>query len=340
MHRRQTIAALGLIATLGGCARTRDRREASTQQRSTEPSTSIEGDDIWLDASRRREIPVRMRWPDGSAPCGLVIYSHGLGGNREGGDVWGRAWQDAGIAVLHLQHAGSDTAALRDGPRALAAAANAEQLFARVTDMRFALDEALRRGREGGAWARVRGDAIGAAGHSFGAQTTQALAGQRYAAAGPALAEPRFAAFIALSPSPGRKNPASLAEQFGAITRPFLALTGSLDGDPLDKSVEAITPQRRASVYDGLPPGRRALLWLDGADHMTFGGGNGTRRLTARQGPLARADGAAQAEPRHRALVAQITAAWWRWRLLGDTAAQAALNPPQGLQIRDRWSMA
>jgi predicted dienelactone hydrolase len=299
------------------------------------PVSPGEGDDVWFDASRRREVPLRVRWPAGTAPCALILYSHGLGGSRTGGDVWGRAWQAAGMAVVHVQHPGSDTEVLREGTRALFAAATGEQLVARVADMRFVVDEVLRRGRETGVWSRVRTDAIGAAGHSFGAQTTQALAGQRYAASFATLADLRLRAFIALSPMVGRNDASSESQQFGAITRPFLCLTGSLDGDPLGSNRTAAD---RARVYDGLPPGQRALLWLEGADHMTFGG-NGQMRLTARRGPLARADGAIEAEPRHHALIAQATAHWWRWRLLGDAAAQAALNPPQGLGPKDRWAM-
>lgn len=331
MQRRQSLFALGLFASVSGCARLHEPRT----QRSAQSSVSADGDDIWQDEGRRRAVPIRMRWPAGHAPCALVIYSHGLGGSREGGDVWGRAWQAAGIAVLHVQHAGSDSAVLRDGSRALAAAATGEQLLARVGDMRFVVDEALRRAREGGAWARVRADAIGAAGHSFGAQTTQAVAGQRYAGVAVVMADPRLRAFIALSPAPARNDATNLSEQFGAISRPFLAITGSLDGDPLGRT---ITAERRARVYDGLPQGQRALLWIEGADHITFGG-NGAQRLTARTGPLARPRGIVAAEPALHATVAQITAAWWRWRLLGDVAAQAALRAPQGLGPKDRWSM-
>src|SRR5262245_24589378 len=95
-------------------------------------------DQTWTDPARGRELPLRLRWPDGEGPCALVVHSHGLGGNREGGDAWGQAWRDAGFAVLHVQHPGSDTPAVR---ASLRSAASAEQLIARVADMRFVLDE-------------------------------------------------------------------------------------------------------------------------------------------------------------------------------------------------------
>lgn len=277
-------------------------------------------------------MPVRLRWPDGDAPCALIVHSHGLGGSRDGADVWGEAWRQAGFAVLNVQHPGSDTAVLRRGMAAMRKAASAEQLRARVADMQFALDEIARRvqAHEPG-WSRVRVDALGASGHSFGAVTVQALAGQRFAVAADGIAEPRFKAFIAFSPSPGQGMP--VADGFGQVARPFLGITGTHDNDPLGRGLSS---ERRASVYDGLPAGQRALLWLDGADHMTFAG-NAEQRLRARVGPLRREPGAAEREPQHHRLVAAITTLWWRAKLLRDAQAGAALRAPAGLGEADRW---
>ena len=64
-------------------------------------------DETWQDTRRQRVVPVRIRWPQGAAPAAgwpLVIYSHGLGGSRTGGDAWGEAWAAAGMVVVHLQH--------------------------------------------------------------------------------------------------------------------------------------------------------------------------------------------------------------------------------------------
>ena len=293
---------------------------------------AAEHDDSWRDGRRERDVPVRLRWPAGDGPCALIVHSHGLGGSRDGADRWGRAWQEAGFAVLNLQHAGSDTEVLRAGMRALRAAASAEQLRARVGDMQFALDEVTRRVQQGQpAWSRVRLDAIGASGHSFGAVTVQAVAGQRFQVPARGIVESRFKAFIAFSPSPGQGLPASAA--FAGVTRPFLAVTGTLDSDALGRG---LTGADRAAVYDALPSGQRALLWLEGADHMTFAG-NAAQPLRARFGPLKREAVAAQREASHHELIATITTLWWRARLLADAGAAAALRMPSGLAEGDRW---
>lgn len=294
-------------------------------------------DGQWQDASRQRSLPWRLRLPTTAGPWPLVLFSHGLGGSRDGGVVWGDAWAAAGMAVLHVQHPGSDAQTLRGGMAALRFAASAEQLRERVLDVRFALDEIPRLAASttpgAGFWSGLRLDAVGLAGHSFGAHTTQALAGQRYGVPTD-FADQRLKAFVALSPSAPRGPGVSLQGAFGGVSRPFLAITGSLDGDPLGG---ANNVEFRAQVFDGLPRGQRALLWLAGADHMSFGGGSA--RPLPSVGPFKRQGDAARLESQHQALVARLTSWWWRAHLAGDLEARAALHQPQVLADGDRFVM-
>jgi dienelactone hydrolase len=299
------------------------------------PASAGVQESSWTDAARGRTLPLRVRWPEGPGPWPLVLFSHGLGGSRDGGEAWGQAWREAGCAVIHLQHPGSDTVVWLQGPTALRGAASPAQLLNRVADVHFVLDEVQRRHAAGdGDWRRVRLDAIGVSGHSFGAQTVAALAGRRYPVAAPGLVDPRPRAFIAFSPAvgPGRLSP---AEQYGGVQRPFMVLTGSLDGDPFGSYA---TGEPRWRVYDALPPGAKAGLWLDGADHMSFGGQG---RLLRELGPLGTRDArAVAAEPAHRALIAQVTSRWWRTWLMDDADARAALRTPEGLGPADRWRLS
>ena len=293
---------------------------------------AVVSDFSWHDSERDRVLPLRVRWPAGDGPCPLVLYSHGLGGSREGGDAWGEFWAEAGLAVLHIQHPGSDSDRCVAVWPACVPPPRHRQLLARVADVRFVLDELARRASTA-PWSRVRLDAIGLAGHSFGAVTAQALAGQRYALPG-SLADSRLKAFVAFSPSPGR-DALTIEQQFGDVTRPFLAVTGSLDGDPLGGG-RGEGGEWRAKVYDGLPRGQRALLWLDGADHMSFAGnvrapirGSGVRG--------ARDAAVVQREPGQQRTVARVTAIWWlRW-LADDKYAQMAMHGPMGLGPGERW---
>ena len=296
-------------------------------------------DELWADAARGRTLPLRLRWPQGEQPCAAVLFSHGLGGSKEGGALWGEAWAAAGFLVLHLQHPGSDAAIWQGGMSAVRQGSQIEQYLARVRDVRFVLDEMGRRQAVGGRWGRVRLDAIGISGHSFGARTVQALAGEVPLAAGDealaALRDPRPRAFIAFSPgfsARGGVRPEEAARRFGAIARPFLCITGTRDGAVLAGDASNET---RLAVYEGLPPGQKAQLVLDGADHYTFAGQ--VLRLRP-DGLLQRAPGALAREASHHALVAQISADWWRWRLLDDAQARERLREPTGLAPGDRWA--
>jgi hypothetical protein len=291
----------------------------------------------WTDPARRRSLPLRVRWPAGEGACALVLFSHGLGGNLEAGSVWADAWQAAGFAVLNLQHPGSDASIWQDGLRGARRGAQPEQYLARAADARFVLDEIARRRDEPG-WRRVRPDAIGFSGHSFGARLTQALAGETLPGrGGPGpLSDPRPRAFIGFSPGFNARSgdvTETAQQHFAAITRPFLCITGTRDEAMI---VGDATNAARRAVYEGLPAGAKAELVLDGADHMSFGGQSlpGRARRAA-----SRPESAVEREPVHREIVARISTDWWRWRLLGDAAARSRLAAPSGLAPGDGWRL-
>ena len=292
-------------------------------------------DEVWKDTNRQRDIPVKVRWPDagaaGASP--IVLFSHGLGGSREGGAVWGRAWAAAGFVVVHVQHPGSDLPAVRAAVGSLTdhvglrSLGSAQQLLARLQDIRFVLDEITRRHHSAApGWVNARPTAVGMSGHSFGAHTTLGMAGQRYPGMA-AMDEPRLAAFIALSPSVPVAGDATAA--FAQLTRPVLCLTGTRDGDVVGNGA---TPDRRMAVFAALPAGHKAQLVLHDADHMTFGGQADRISGIVPREPVSRT-----LQARHHALVAAVTTDWWRATLLGDAVAQAHLASPQGLDAGDTW---
>jgi len=294
-------------------------------------------DETWLDGPRQRELPVRVRWPDAASapnrPHPVVLFSHGLGGTRDGGAAWGETWAAAGFVVVHLQHAGSDLAAIKavtntfTDKLALRSAAGPAQLLARLRDVTFALDEIGRRhAARQERWVTVRPTQVGMSGHSFGAHTTLGMAGQRYPGF-EGITEPRLASFIALSPSlPLVGDP---QRAFAQITRPLLCITGTLDTDVAGTGA---TPERRSAVFDALPMGNKAQLVLQDADHMSFAGQTGRAVEIVPREPVTR-----DLQSAHHALVAAITSDWWRATLLDDPSARSRLAAPQGLRHGDVW---
>ena len=291
-------------------------------------------DEVWTDAARGRDVPALLRWPTGGArPQGVVIFSHGVGGRRTGAEVWGKAWADAGLLVVHLQHPGSDNVAMKGGFNALRKAMAPEQLIARVTDVKFAIDEIARKqaaksGTGRTSWADVPLQRLALAGHSLGARTTQAIAGQTYPKAGSfSPVDARVKAFIAMSPALGKDaTTAQATSELKAITRPILLVSGSLDGEVLNNG-ETVASRRQ--VYDCLPAGNKALLYLNGADHLTFAG---IEKVIPSNFLMKREASTLASEVAHQRTTALVTAAWLKARLLGQ-----AMPAPAGLGQGDVW---
>ena len=326
-NRRQCLATLLAAALPPGGAGLRAQGLAATP-----PAL----DQTWVDVARQREVPVRLRFPDASrhpAPWPVVLFSHGLGGTRDGGAVWADAWVASGFAVVQLQHPGSDLDAVRRvtqgfaDQRALRTLAGPEQLMARLQDVGFVLDDITRRHGAGeGRWGQVRATGVGLSGHSFGAHTTLGMAGQRYPGfAG--VAEPRLASFIAFSPTVPQFGSAERA--FERLARPLLSITGTRDGDVVGVGA---TPERRSGVFAALPPGHKAQLVLQDADHMTFSGQTGRAAEIVPRAAITR-----ELQEAHHALVAAVTTDWWRATLMDDAAAAQRLALPPGLAAGDLW---
>jgi predicted dienelactone hydrolase len=315
-----------LLGTLPGCAGARRRREAADGLAAPAAPTGGARDDTWVDLARQRQIPLRLRVPNASGipgPRPVVLFSHGLGGNRAGGALWGQAWAQAGFMVIHLQHPGSDTDAIRAGE--LREAMSPQQVVARMQDVRFVLDELTRRRKiPGSVFAQANLEAIGLAGHSFGAITTLAMAGEDFGANTPPP-ELRLKAFIALSPNLSQRPNA-----YANLRSPVLFITGTEDGDVVGTGA---TPQTRQQPFYDAPPGGKYLLVLDGADHMTFGGQNDLPRVMTRRRP----DVAVAREGQHQSLVQALTTAYWQAMLKNDGQARAVLNSPAAVRAPDVW---
>ena len=281
------------------------------------PFTVESSDAVWRDAARGRDLPVRILSPRAAissygeaARYPVIIFSHGLGGSREGGALWGQHWASHGFIVVHLQHPGSDEAIWKNTNRAEALgnmkrAMNLDNSRLRVADISFAIDE-MARLQVAQIAPFVNADLmrIGMSGHSFGAQTTLAVVGQQW----PGMAgsgDSRICAAIAFSPNARQKT--GLDKQFGAITLPMLSITGTRDGGVLDASTHY---EDRLLPYEKMPPGNKYLVsFLDG-DHMVFGGHmlGGRRPETVRDRKI-------------QAGVKAVTLAFWNATLKQDKGA-------------------
>jgi predicted dienelactone hydrolase len=273
----------------------------------------------WNDPGRDgRTVPVRVRMPDGTGKVPVILFSHGLGGSTDSGRAWAEAWAASGFLVVNLQHPGSDRSFIGSGR--IHEAMRPEQLAARAGDVRFAIDRLARGGRDGACdLSRADLSRIGMSGHSYGAHTTQAIAGQRFAFGNGDLSDRRVRAAIAFSPAPPVRGSAEAA--FAGVDIPFFSVTGTADSAPITPWIKA---SDRETPFRSMPAGGKYLLVLDGANHMAFNG-RGDRAATG-----------AALTPHVEDMVKRATIAFWRWTLLGDQTAKATLERGLPLASGDR----
>jgi predicted dienelactone hydrolase len=282
---------------------------------------------VVTDRSRARDIPLRVYLPSAAASAPIVLFSHGLGGSREGSAYLGTHWAERGYVAVFLQHPGSDESVWRDLPprqrmAALERAAGPRDFQLRVNDVGAVLDQ-LGRWDEAPAHVLARRldlRRVGMSGHSFGGVTTQAVSGQRFGGSA-SFADPRIKAAVVMSPSSPRQG--SAVEAFGGVAVPWLLTTGTLDRSPIGRA----DPASRLAVFPALRAGGKYELVLDGAEHSAFG----DRALPG--------DDAKRNPNHHRAILA-LTTAFWDAYLREDSAARHWLDgdgPRSVLEAGDRW---
>jgi len=263
-----------------------------------------------------REVPLKMYYPqaEGLANVPLIVWSHGLGGSIDGAAFISRFLCSHGYVILHVQHAGTDSALWEGKPghpwdiiKALTIPRSAS--LARFMDVPFVLDnldEFL--GEHPAAAAMIDRKNIGMSGHSFGAMTTQVMLGQQFPDEQGILqdySDPRFKAGILYSPVPAFHLTGELPDRiYGSIDRPVFHMTGTDDSSP----VEGFDYTRRLAVYDYSHKAEKMLMILNDGDHMIYNGSRGKLGQNPNR-------------DLHEDLIKIAALAYWDAKLKGDAAA-------------------
>jgi dienelactone hydrolase len=233
-----------------------------------EANTHEVRDLAWKDAARQRDVLARLYLPAGQSSgsaakpqaAPLVVFSHGIGGSREGYTYIGKYLAANGIAALHVQHVGSDRSLWFGNPLQmigrLQEAAKESEAVNRTKDVRFALDQVL---ADAQLQTQLDTKRIAAAGHSYGANTTMLLAGARVERDGRAmdLADPRISAAVIISAPPfyGEGDPAQILK---SIRVPSLHITAT--GDEIKIPGYYSAAKDRVAVYEATAPASGKLL--------------------------------------------------------------------------------
>jgi predicted dienelactone hydrolase len=233
--------------------------------------------DTWHDAKRDRDVPVKIYYPaDKNATCAVIIFSHGLGGSRDGYEYLGKEWASRGFISVHLTHIGSDTSVwkgkklLEIKPAMDKAAVNPTNAINRPLDITFAIDTLLKINRgeiKGILRGRIDESKIGVAGHSFGSFTALATAGIKLAGK-KSFGDDRVKAVIAMS-SPVTGTEDQWDTIYGNVKIPVMHMTGTKDSSNIGKGTKA---EDRRIPYDHIKGVDQYLITFIGGDHMIFSG--------------------------------------------------------------------
>jgi pimeloyl-ACP methyl ester carboxylesterase len=153
-------------------------------------------------------------------------------------------------------------------------------------------------------------DTIGMSGHSFGALTTQVMAGMLFPDKNQSLEsfqEPRFTAGIAYSPGDiSHLNVNDEKQAYQAICLPLLHMTGTEDRSPLTDDGYEI----RLKAYQNSPAiDGKHLLVISEADHMVFAGSRGKLGQNPNR-------------EKHEQIIRVAALSYWDAMLKNDKAAQ------------------
>ncbi|GAA5127509.1 acetylhydrolase [Luteolibacter yonseiensis] len=281
------------------------------------------------DAPRDRVLPIRVYLPEATGPAPVILFSHGLGGSRDNNPYLGNHWAKRGYAVVFVQHPGSDESVWKDVAQpdrmaAMRGAASAKNLILRVKDIPVVIDTLTAWNSEEGNPLKGRLDLkhIGMSGHSFGAVTTQSVAGQTFPGGSVSFSEPRLTAAVMFSPSPPKLG--DPGEAFGSIRIPCLLMTGTLDTSPIGNT----GAEDRLKVFPHLTQAPAWQVVFDKATHMSFG----ERDLR----------GNSESGNRYHTPILALTTAFWDAGLKGDAGAKDWLSgdgAKAALAAGDRWEL-
>ncbi|MCP3446083.1 acetylhydrolase [Bradyrhizobium sp. CCGUVB14] len=228
----------------------------------------------WVDTSRGRKVPARLYWPaaasSGRVP--LIVFSHGMGGTRNGYTYLARQWATHGIASLHVQHTGSDSGIWFGNPFGvvdrLQAAAQDDEAAARAGDLRFALDQILSTASSPYA-GFIDPHRIVAAGHSYGANTTLLMVGARVVRNGRwvAFRDSRYRAAIVIS-APAFYGEKDLAGVLANVSVPTLHVTSTEDDIRIPGFYSPASD--RLAIFNAVPNSRKLLAVFQGGSHSMF----------------------------------------------------------------------
>ncbi|MGN7502764.1 MAG: alpha/beta hydrolase family protein [Alphaproteobacteria bacterium] len=272
----------------------------------------------WIDQNRtERPVPFKIYYPapqdvTAGEKLPVIIWSHGLGGTRDGAGFISRYLAHFGYIIVHIQHHGTDSylwegKAGHPWDNIRAAKIPRKMALQRYQDVPYAL-KCLKNGTDIAPEILDIMDlsTIGMSGHSFGAGTTQIMAGQSLGR-GRRLYHFKhddFKAGILYSPIPSFNRQDAAETIYGHIDIPLMHMTGTEDYSPVDKT----DYKTRLEIFEHVDKAAQHLFILEDGDHMIYSGSRGQLADNVNR-------------ERHEELILIASLAFWDAHLHHDQAA-------------------
>ncbi len=231
---------------------------------------------VLRDDARKKDLQLRINYPDGDGPFPVIVFSHGAHGAKKNYQPLTTHLAGHGYVTIQPNH--SDSYELGGRPGDADSFTDWEN---RPKDISFILDSfdaivekapALK--------GKLDAKRIGVGGHSFGAHTAQLIGGVQTIVRGTATShrDKRVLAVLLLSPQ-GRGDLLT-DKSWETLAVPALVMSGTKD----ESARTGKKPEWRREAYDFAPAGDKYLVWVDGLFH-NYGGLTGAKARTADSGP-------------------------------------------------------
>ncbi len=272
-----------------------------------------------------RALSYRVTWPKTGGPYPVLVISHGMYGSEDGLLPLTQHWASYGYVVFQPTHDDSlryadpemRRAALRGETNNIGSRNQRPKDVSLILDSLGKIEKAVPELK-----GKIDSKVVGMGGHSFGAWTTQVVAGMKHGLRGTTMSDPRLQAFLAISPHGVQGG--ITKEGLAAMRGPMMGISGDKDDV---RGMEDIKTFRQGAFYAG-PKGQQTLVWIKDADHG-FGGINGREGANRSR------------NPKHVQMVQDAGLAWWDAKLKRDAAAEKWLREKEieklgGVQLLTR----
>jgi predicted dienelactone hydrolase len=291
----------------------------------TSAFAAVKSEDITLrDEKRGKDIECRVHFPDTGDKLPLIVFSHGFGADKTAFATISLHVAEHGYVIVHPSHSdgfgrsgnkqGGGTikpgaggiGALRSGGGLAGLLNDPVKIEGRIADVVTVMDSIDQLSTKVPAlkW-RIDATRIGVGGHSYGAYTSMLIGGVTADIGGVtarSFADKRVRCILPIS-GQGTGQQGLTESSWSQLKLPMMTMTGSRD-----QGAGAQGPDWKKEPFKFSPPGDKYLVFIEGANHLSFGGGLGGR-------------GSGTIE-----VVKATTLAFWDTYLKNDEQAKAAMK--------------